>query len=281
MRAKSRFSRYFDNSIFWIVVAFFVLYSLFPFYWAINTSLKNETEVTGPVTYLPETMTATNYEAILTHDLFMRSILNSLMVAGVATLLSLGVGVFAAYALGRLRFRGRHAMRYIILAMNIFPTISILPSVLARINDLGLFGSLTSLVVTYPLFVLPVIVWTLVVFFRTLPVDLEQAAFVDGASSVQTFTKVLLPITLPVLVTTGLLSFISLLNEYLFALTFTAINPSQRTVPVAIAFLSGQATHPIAETMTASMVVTIPIIVIVLLLQRAIIGDVTSGAVKG
>lgn len=281
MRSTISLSRYFDNTIFWIVVAFFVIYSLFPFYWAINTSLKNETEVTGPLTYLPETLTTTNYETIITRDLFMRSILNSLMVAGAATLLSLAVGVFAAYALGRLRFRGRHVMRYIILAMNIFPTISILPSVLERINDLGLFGSLTSLVVTYPLFVLPVIVWTLVVFFRTLPVDLEQAAFVDGASSIQTFTKVLLPITLPVLITTGLLSFISLLNEYLFALTFTAIDPSQRTVPVAIAFLSGQAVNPIAETMAASMVVTIPITIIVLLLQRAIIGDVTSGAVKG
>jgi trehalose/maltose transport system permease protein len=283
MARRSKFSVYLDKAAFWAVVAFFVVYSLFPFYWAINTSLKSAAEVTGLVTYFPASLTFGNYESVLGNELFLRSIINSIFVSGTATLLSLAVGIFAAYALGRLQFRGRSAMRYIILAMNIFPTISILPSVLARINDLGLFGSLSALVITYPLFVLPVIVWTMVVFFRALPPEIEQAAFVDGATPIQTFTKVLLPLTMPVLATTGLLSFISLLNEYLFALTFTSIDPTQRTVPVALAFLSGQSAtqNPVAEIMAASIVVTIPVTVVVLLLQRAIVGDTSAGAVKG
>ena len=281
MAGGNRYSRYLSSTLFWVVVAFFVVYSLFPFYWAINTSLKSKEEATGSVTYLPQSPTEESYISILSDTTFLRSIFNSVLVAGAATFISLAVGALAAYALGRLNFRGRHAMRYVILAMNIFPTISILPSVLARINDLGLFGSLSALVITYPLFVLPVIVWTLIVFFRELPEDIEQAAFVDGASSLQTFTLVFLPITLPILVTTGLLSFISLLNEYLFALTFTAIDPSQRTVPVAMYFLKSSGATSVADIMAASMIVTIPIVVIVLLLQRAIIGDVTEGAVKG
>src|SRR5690606_2996174 len=139
-----------------------------------------------------------------------------------------------AYALGRLHFRGRTLMLYAVLAMTMFPQISILSGLFSIVRDLGLFGSLTSLIVTYPLITLPFTVWTLTTFFKGLPGELEQAALVDGATGFQTFYLILLPLTAPALVTTGLLSFISAWNEYLFALTFTTINPSAQTVLVCI-----------------------------------------------
>jgi len=193
------------------------------------------------------------------------------------------VGSFAAYALGRLQFRGRTLMLYAVLAMTMFPQISILSGVFSIVNQLGLFGSQAALIATYPLITLPFTVWTLTSFFRGLPGELEQAGLVDGANAFQTFYMILLPLTAPALVTTGLLAFIAAWNEYLFALTFTFINQSARTVTVAIALFTGQVSRqePIAEIMAASVVVTIPLIILVLIFQRRIVEGLTAGAVKG
>jgi len=204
-------------------------------------------------------------------------------IAGMVLCEALVIGAFAAYALGRLQFRGRTLMLYAILAMTMFPQISILSGLFAIVIDLGLFGSLGALIVSYPLLTLPFTVWTLTSFFKGLPAELEQAALVDGASTFQTFYLILLPLTAPALVTTGLLSFISAWNEYLFALTFTTVNPSAQTVPVAIALFGGRVLRqdPIAEVMAASVVVTVPLIVLVLIFQRRIVEGLTAGAVKG
>lgn len=174
-------------------------------------------------------------------------------------------------------------MMYAVLAMTMFPQISILSGLFAIVTELGLFGTQGALMVTYPLITLPFTVWTLTSFFRGLPGELEQAALVDGATTFQTFYMILLPLTAPALVTTGLLAFISAWNEYLFALTFTLINPAARTVPVAIALFGGTVSRqePIAEIMAASVVVTIPLIVLVLIFQRRIVEGLTAGAVKG
>lgn len=268
---------------FWILVIVILFYTLFPFYWMFVTSLKTEAELFATAQFFPSSPTLQNYQSVFSNDQFVRSLINSAFVSGVSTVLALMVGSFAAYALGRLRFRGRMLMLYAVLAMTMFPQISILSGLFSIVNELGLFGSQGALIVTYPLLTLPFTVWTLTSFFKGLPGELEQAAQVDGTTTFQTFYMILLPLTAPALVTTGLLAFISAWNEYLFALTFTVINPSARTVPVAIALFTGQVQRqiPLGEIMAASVVVTIPLIVLVLIFQRRIVEGLTAGAVKG
>jgi trehalose/maltose transport system permease protein len=268
---------------FWILIILILVYTLFPFYWAINSSFKGENEIIAPATYIPRNPTLINYQAVFSNEQFVRSLINSALVSGSTTVLALVVGSFAAYALGRLRFRGRMVMMYAVLAMTMFPQISILSGLFAIVSELGLFGTQGALIATYPIITLPFTVWTLTSFFRGLPHELEQAALVDGATTFQTFYMILLPLTAPALVTTGLLAFISAWNEYLFSLTFTLVNPAARTVPVAIALFSGTVNRqePIAEIMAASVVVTIPLIILVLIFQRRIVEGLTAGAVKG
>jgi trehalose/maltose transport system permease protein len=268
---------------FWFLIVVILLYTLFPFYWAFASAFKTEREVFGPATLFPQDPTLINFASVFSNDQFIRSLLNSAIVASASTLLALVVGSFAAYALGRLQFRGRMLMLYAVLAMTMFPHISVLSGLFGIVRDLGLFGTQGALIATYPMITLPFTVWTLTSFFRGLPGELEQAALVDGATTFQTFYLILLPLTAPALVTTGLLSFISAWNEYLFALTFTVINPAARTVPVALALFSGQVSRqePIAEIMAASIVVTVPLIVLVLIFQKRIVEGLTAGAVKG
>ncbi len=150
-------------------------------------------------------------------------------------------------------------------------------------RQLGVFGTPYALLVTYPLFTLPFTIWVLTSFFKGLPDELEQAAIVDGASPLQTFRLVLLPLTAPALVTTGLLAFVSSWNEYLFALNFTITNPAAQTVPVVIAKFSGISSEqePLAEIMAAAILVTVPLLVLVLIFQKRIVAGLTAGAVKG
>jgi trehalose/maltose transport system permease protein len=268
---------------FWILIIIILLYTLFPFYWAINSSFKGEDELFGPATFVPRNPTLINYNSVFSNTQFLSALLNSAFVSGFTVVTSLVIGSFAAYALGRLQFRGRTIMLYAVLAMTMFPQISILSGLFAIVNDLGLYGTLGAMIATYPILTLPFTVWTLTTFFRGLPAELEQASLVDGATTFQTFYMILLPLTAPALVTTGLLAFISAWNEFLFALTFTSIAPEARTVPVAIAVFSGQVSRqdPIAEIMAASVVVTVPLIVLVLIFQRRIVEGLTAGAVKG
>lgn len=268
---------------FWVLIIAIALFTLFPFYWAFNSSLKTEAEIIQPATLIPRNPTLINYEAVFMNNQFLVGLANSAIVSGITVVLALVVGSFAAYALGRLEFRGRTVMLYLVLAMTMFPTISILSGLFAIVNELGIFGSINSLIATYPIFTLPFTVWVLVSFFKGLPAELEQAALVDGATPFQTFYMILLPLTAPALVTTGLLAFIAAWNEYLLAVTFTTTNPSAQTVPVAIARFSGTIARqePIAEVMAASIVVTIPLIVLVLVFQRRIVEGLTAGAVKG
>lgn len=265
---------------FWVIVVIFIIYTLVPFYWAINSSLKTSGEYRAtPVTYYPDSPTFQNYQTALRNQEFITSIVNSFIVAGSGTLFAIIIGGGAAYALGRYHFYGRRFMRYVILSMNLFPTIAVLPSLLQIVTDLGFSGNIMSLIITYPIFTLPLTTWNLITFFQTLPPDIEQAAYVDGASTFQLFYKILLPLTIPVLLTTGLIVFVSFWSEYLLALTFTAVNPNARTVTVAIKFLKS----PLGDTglMAASVILSIPLILIIFFTQRRFITNTTQGAVKG
>ena len=271
------------NVAFYALIAVIFVYLIFPFYWAFNSALKTQAElIQTPATYFPNDPTLANFRAVFSNTAFLRGLLNSVAVAGAVTLLSLAVGSFAGFALGKLRFRGRTASSYLILAMTMFPQIAVLAGLYAVIDLLGL-PAIASMILSYMIFTLPFTVWVLTSFFRALPVSLLQAAQVDGASTMQTFVQVLLPLTAPALVTTGLLAFIQAWNEYLFALTFTSIEPTARTVPVAIALFSGQIARqePFGEIMAASIVVTIPLIALVLIFQNRIVEGLTAGAVKG
>lgn len=279
-----------QRTLFYIILSIIIIYLLFPFYWAVNSSLKSESQLSmTPATFIPKDPATNNvsiywknYKGVFANGSFVRGLFNSLIVATSTTVLALTAGSFAAFALGKLRFKGKKPSLYIILAMTMFPQVTVLSGLYAIINLLNL-GALFSMILTYMLFTLPFTTWVLTSFFRELPIEIMQSAQVDGATPFQTFRMILLPLTAPALVTTGLLSFIAAWNEYLFALTFTSIDPSARTVPVAIQYFSGEFARqePFGEIMAAAVVVTIPIVILVLIFQKRIVAGLTAGAVKG
>lgn len=270
------------RGVFWLLVLAIAFYTIGPFIYAISISFRTNSQVLVEARYLPEALELTNYQNLFGDSDFMRTMLNSALVASVTVLLALVVGSFAAYALGRVRFRGRMVVMYTVLAMTMFPQISILSGLFAVVNELDIYGSTAALMFTYPIFTLPFTVWVLTSFFQGLPAEIEQAALVDGATPFQTFWRILVPLTAPALVTTGLLAFISAWNEYLFALTFTLVNKTAQTVPVAIANFGGYGYEvPVADRIAATVVVTVPVLVLVLIFQRRIIEGLTAGAVKG
>jgi len=272
-----------ERVTFWVVLVGIFLYTVFPFYWAINASLLSERLIfEPPLHYAPIPPTAEHYRGAFRNPTFVASLRNSAIVAGGTTILALAIGSMAACALGRYHMRGRQGVLMLILAMTMFPQISVLGAVHAIISRLGLYNTHFGLILSYMLFVLPFTVWVLTNFFRSLPKELEESAYVDGATPFQTFVKILLPLSLPGLATTGILAFIAAWNEYLFALALTITDKAQ-TVPVAIANFAGQGMHetPWGQIMAASVVVTLPLIVLVLIFQRRIIAGMTAGAVKG
>jgi trehalose/maltose transport system permease protein len=269
---------------FYILLAIIFVYTVFPFYWALISALKPESElIQTPATFFPQHPTLVNFVAVFQNDKFLRGLVNSAAVSVTVVLLALVIGSFAAYALGRLKFRGKRWMLYLVLSMTLFPAISVLPGMFTVINQLGMYGNITSLIMSYMIFTLPFTIWVLTSFFKGLPGELEQAALVDGCTPFQTFYRILLPLTAPALVTTGLLAFIGAWNEYLFALTFTATQPAAQTVTVAIANFTGviARNEPFGEIMAASVIVTVPLIILVLIFQRRIVQGLTAGAVKG
>ena len=282
-KEQTQFMKIAQQVGFYAILLGIIVFMLFPFYWAFNTSFKTYNEFIQPATYFPQQITFANYESVLTDADFLRSLANSSFVAGTTVALALVVGAFAAYALGRLEFRGRKMMMYLVLSMTMFPQISILSGLFIVVKEAQVSGSPLSLIMTYRIFTLPFTVWVLTSFFQGLPAEIEQAAYVDGATSFQTFYLIMLPLTAPALVTTGLLAFISAWNEYLYALTFTLSTPTSQTVPVAIALFSGSLPRqePILEVMAAAMIVTFPLLILVLAFQNRIMAGLTAGAVKG
>jgi trehalose/maltose transport system permease protein len=265
---------------FWLLVLAVVVFALFPFYYAIVTSLRPASDL-FTVEWLPTAMTLANYAAVFSEQPFGRNILNSIAVSGSVVAIALLAGMTAAYALARIRFRGRGTLLAAILAVSMFPQVAILSGMFELIRALGLYNHLAGLTLSYMVFTLPFTVWILTSFLRELPKELEEAALIDGANAWQTLTQVFLPVLWPAMVTTGLLAFIAAWNEFLFALTFTLTN-EQRTVPVAIALMSGASQYelPWGNIMAASVIVTVPLILLVLVFQNRIVAGLTAGAVK-
>jgi trehalose/maltose transport system permease protein len=271
----------FWNVMFYVGVVLIVLIAVYPFYYAIITSFETGTALFRP-NFLPEMFALDNYRSVLSGRNFIRSVANSVLIAAVTVAAALFLAVTASYALARVRFRGRGLLLMTILGVSMFPQIAVLSGLYELVNLLGIYNTPFALMLSYTIFTLPFTVWVLTTFMRDLPIEIEEAAIVDGASPWVIITQVFMPLLWPALVTTGLLAFIGAWNEFLFALTFT-VSETQRTVPVAIALLSGasQQEIPWGPIMAASVIVTVPLIVLVLVFQRKIVAGLTAGGVKG
>jgi trehalose/maltose transport system permease protein len=270
------------RALFWLLVVFIVIYTVFPFVWAILSSIKPSAELFAtPVKYWPSKINWDFYQFVFDNGDFMRALRNSIIVSFSTVAIALTLGSFCAYAMGRMKFRGRTVILYLILSMTMFPQIAILGSLFEMIRSLHLFDRLPALIISYLTFTLPFTVWVLANFFKAMPGELEEAALVDGATPFQAFFRILLPLSAPGLVTTGLLAFIAAWNEFLFALTFT--QSKARTVQPAIASFTGNTQYelPWGNIVAASVLVTIPLVVLVLIFQRKILAGLTAGAVKG
>jgi trehalose/maltose transport system permease protein len=279
---------------FWMLILAIFVYALFPFYWALRSAFMPSAELFDtPIKYFPTDPTFTHFREVLSSNFFQHALLNSTLVAGLVTVMSLAIGSLAAYALGRFHFHGRTFVLYLMLSMTIFPQIAILGALYTMISGFHIVGPIDfpklydtpwALIFTYFIFTLPFTIWVLTSFMRQLPGDLEEAAYVDGATPLQVFYKVLLPLIAPGLVTTGLLAFIAAWNEYLYAVSFIQ-SPNHYTVPVAIVSFTPKGGNafqvPWGQIMAATVIVTLPLIVATLVLQRRILAGLTAGAVKG
>ncbi len=282
-RSRTSFGKIIGRIGFWLLVAFIVVYTIFPFYWAIISSLTPASDLyLTPVSFWPRRLTFEHYERVLTQGSFLRALLNSAVVSLSVVVLALFFGTVGAYALGRLQFRGRTIILYLILSMTMFPGVAIIGSLFTMVRTLEIYNTLWALIITYLSFSLPFTIWVLTNFFKAMPGELEEAALVDGATPMRALWQILLPMAVPGMVTTGLLAFIGAWSEFLFALTFT-LDESARTVQVAISQFSGATQYelPFAPRMAAAVIVTVPLLVGVLLVQRRIISGLTAGAVKG
>lgn len=269
------------NIGFYLLVALIVAYAAFPFYWAIVTSLKTNSEL-FKVEWLPPKPVLSNYAFVLGEESFVQSIINSVIVAGTTSVIALLISILSSYSLARVRFRGRSLILLTILSVSMFPQIAVLSGMFELIRWMGLYNTLSGLTLCYMVLVLPFTVWVMRGFMQSIPKELEEAAILDGCGPLRIVFRVFFPLIRPALATTGLLAFIAAWNEFLFALTFT-LSSEKRTVPVAIAMLSGgsQFELPWGNIMAASVIVTLPLVVLVLIFQRHIVSGLTSGAVKG
>ena len=267
----------------YVAAAIIVVISVFPIVYAVSTSLKSGSALFES-TLWPKSFSLDNYISLFTlaEQPFGRHIVNSVIVAVLVVTLSIFLGVTAAYALGRIQFKGRGLLLTAVLAVSMFPQVAVLAGMFELIRALGLYNKSLGLVLPYMIFTLPFTVWVLTTFMKQLPKELEEAAIMDGCSPWRIIKDVFMPLLWPALVSTGLLAFIAAWNEFLFALTFVLDN-NERTVPVSIALISGASKYdiPWGNIMAASVLVTIPLLGLVLAFQKKIVSGLTAGAVKG
>jgi len=261
-----------------IVVLF---YALVPVIWIMSLSLKDPTTI-GDGKFFPTKFTLDNYDSVFSTGFFNSALRNSIGIALIATVLSLIFASMAAYAITRLDFPGKAFILAGALAIAMFPPISVVGGLFDIWRRIGLYDTWLGLILPYMSFALPLSIYTLSAFFREIPWDLEKAAQIDGATPMQAFRKVILPLAMPGVFTAGILTFIAAWNDFLFANVLTSTDAS-RTAPVALAFFRGasQFTDPSGAIAAGAVVVTIPILILVLIFQRRIVSGLTAGAVKG
>ncbi|PTM59940.1 carbohydrate ABC transporter permease [Desmospora activa] len=267
--------------LFYLFLIGFVVVILFPFIWQALTALKPPGELFGASAFkpFPQNPTLDNFVSVFTQRPFAAYLLNSTIVAVFTTLYCVFIAAIAAYAIARLQFWGKSFILGIVLAVSMFPQIATISPIFMFMEGIGLTNSYLGLIIPYTTFALPLALWNLTVFFRKIPFELEEAAKMDGATTMQAFWKVIFPLAIPGTFTTAILVFIAAWNEFFFALTINT-DEAMKTVPVGIAMFQGRFSIPWAEISAASVIVTIPLVVMVLIFQRRIVAGLTSGAVK-
>jgi multiple sugar transport system permease protein len=258
-----------------------LVYALIPVIWIISLSLKTP-ETIGDGRFIPKDVTFDNYDSVFSTGFFNAALRNSIGIAMIATILALIFASMAAYAITRLDFKGKSLILAGALAISMFPPISVVGGLFDVWRRIGLYDTWPGLILPYLSFALPLSIYTLSAFFREIPWDLEKAAQMDGATPMQAFRKVILPLAMPGVFTAGILAFIAAWNDFLFANVLTSTDAS-RTAPVALAFFRGasQFTDPSGAIAAGAVVVTVPILIMVLIFQRRIVSGLTAGAVKG
>lgn len=264
-------------------VAIIVIWGLAPFYWMVVTSFR-EVAYTYDTTPWPTHVTWANYETAFSTKLgnfFGQSLINSLIISAVTTLVGLVVGVFAAYALARLQFKGKYLVMGFVLGASMFPGVALVTPLFQLFRNIGWFGTYQALIIPNISFVLPLTIYTLTAFFREMPWELEEAAKIDGATPGQAFRQVILPLAAPGLFTTAILAFIASWNEFLIASQLSTSDVAPVTVAIANFAGAQPRQEPYTALMAAGTVVTVPLIIMVLLFQRRIVAGLTAGGVKG
>lgn len=267
--------------MFYVFLVVFVFIVMFPFLWMLASSIKPLSELFGDKAFNPFTNNPTlkNYVSVFVDYPFMRYLWNSTVVATITTVYTVLVASFAAYSIARLNFKGKPIILGVVLSVSMFPQVATISPIYIFLKNLGLTNSYLGLIIPYTTITLPLSIWLLVTFFRKIPFDLEEAAKIDGASLWQTYWKVIMPLAVPGIFTTAILVFIAAWNEFLFALTINTADKF-KTVPVGIALFQGQYTIPWGEISAATVVVTVPLVIMVLIFQRRIVSGLTSGSVK-
>ncbi len=263
--------------------ALILVWCLLPVVWIISLSFKSPDETAvGSAQFLPKDWTIQNYKDILDNPDFLLALRNSLFIALIATVLAVIFATLAAYAIARLEFKGKKLVLSLALAIAMFPVVALVGPLFDMWRTIGLFNTWPGLIIPYMSFTLPLAIWTLSAFFREIPWEMEQAAQVDGATSWQAFRKVIVPLAAPGVFTAAILTFFFAWNEFVLAISLTSTTGA-RTVPAQMSFFVGPDPFnpPYGQLATASVVVTVPVIIIVLLFQRKIVAGLTSGAVKG
>jgi multiple sugar transport system permease protein len=258
-----------------------VIYTLIPVFWIISLSLKRPADLDDR-RFFPAHFSLENYRSVFADAQFPAALWNSFGIAMITTVLSVTLAMFAAYAIVRLQFPGKRAVLAGALAIAVFPPVAIIGPLFNLWRTLGLFDTWAGLILPYMTFTLPLAIWTLTAFFREIPWDLDKAARIDGATPFQAFRLVVAPLAAPGVFTSAILVFIFAWNDFLFTTALTSTNAA-RTVPAAIAFFTGQSQfeQPTGAIAAASVVVTVPVIILMLVFQRRIVSGLTAGAVKG
>ncbi|HEX5198572.1 carbohydrate ABC transporter permease [Paractinoplanes rhizophilus] len=268
----------------WTVWGVLILvWALFPLLWMVSLSFKDpDTFRSAEPTFFPKDWVWDNYKTVFTDTLFTSALRNSVGIALIATGLAVVIAMFAAYAIARLDFPGKKLLLSMALAIAMFPQAALVGPLFNMWRNLGIYDTWLGLIIPYLTFALPLSIWTMSAFFRQIPWEMEQAAQVDGATAWQSFRKVIVPLAAPGVFTTAILTFFFCWNEFLLAISLTSTDRA-RTVPAALSFFTGasQFQSPITYIMAASVVVTIPVVILVLVFQRRIMAGLTAGAVKG
>ncbi len=268
------------KTLFYIFVIAFIGIIVFPFFWQFMTSIKPLDEIAAiPAKWIPSEAHIEFYFNVFDKHPFGRYLFNSLVVASTTTALSILIGASAAYALARLRFKGKKIMLMTILSISMFPTIATLSPIYLLLREAGLLNTYAGLVLPYTTFALPLSIWLLTNFFSQLPKGFEEAASIDGCSRAKIFFIIMLPLIKPAAFSVALIVFINAWNEYIYALTFMTDN-MMRTVPVGIALFPSNYELPWGDMAAGSIVVTVPLILLVLIFQKKIVAGLTTGGVK-